>query len=253
MNKLTIILLVLFLAGFGVVYTNSSQQQEPGSTPKRVTKESQRERGRTVFKGSGNSLPKLSVMASTATSNEVGTEIGVGLPMLSPSDRPINFTEILKVLTCSNDAIVIGTVKDQTSHLTEDDTFIYTDYVISVEEIIKNNLESPIKVSDRISISRIGGKLKLNGKNVSARHDAILPLELNQQHLLFLSYIPERGVYVANSANGSFILKKNKIINLTKPVASKEFQSGNDATIFTNEIRSTASAACDAETQGGTK
>ncbi|MDT4897024.1 MAG: hypothetical protein QOH25_2101 [Acidobacteriota bacterium] len=253
MNKLIILLVVSVLAGAGIVYTNTSQQQETGSTPKRVTKESQRERGRTVFKGFGNSLPKLSIMASVATSEEVGTEIGVGLPMLSPSDPPVNFKEILKGLSCSSDAIVIGTVKEQTSRLTEDDTFIYTDNVISIEEVIKNNLEAPIQASDRILISRIGGKIRLNGKNVTARHDAILPLELNQPHLLFLSYIPERGVYVANSANGSFLLKKNKIINLTKPVVGKEFQSGNDATIFTNEIRSSAAATCDAETQRGTK
>lgn len=251
MKKIVILLLTLLLASVGVVYTTSSRQDK--ANQKRITKEGQREQARKIFKGFDNSRPKLPAVATAATTREVGTEIGVGLPILNPSDPPVNSNELLRSLTCSSDAIVIGRVKTQTSHLTEDETFIYTDYVVSVEEVIKNNADAPIQVSDNITVSRIGGKLNLNGKNVTAKHDAMLSFEPNQQHVLFLSFLPEKGSYVANTANGSFLLKKNKIVNLTQPVVGEDFQSGRDVNAFVNQIRYAAGNPCDGGTQAGGK
>lgn len=252
MNKVVILLIILGVVGIGGIYTNFPQQEKTISSSSQATKRSERDHGRMVFKGTNGSLPNLPKAAANATSDNVSTVIGVGLPVLNPLATPLVFNEYLKRAVCNADAIVIGTIKAQTPYLTDDETFIYTDNEMSVEDLIKNNADAPIQPNGFITVARAGGKLRLNGRNVLTKYEALQFLEIDQKYLLFLSYIPEKREYVANSNNGSFLLEKNKINNLT-PSTYKEFQSGKDASILINEIRGAVSSTCDSQVQEGAK
>lgn len=251
MNKVILLLILSALVGMGAIH-NSSSQQVAQTDSRPVTRQTRREQGRKIFQGVDGSQPKLTSLASSASTNDVGTELGVGLTVLTSAPPP-PFHEALRNLICSSDAVVIGAVKSQSSHLTEDETFLYTDNLIIVEEVISNNAESPIEPNASLTVARTGGKIKLKGKNVSARDDAALPLEVGQRYLLFLSFIPERNTYTAIGGNTSFLLQKNKIINLNQPIVGREFQSGNGATEFLDQVRAAAANSCEGEVSGGTK
>ena len=66
--------------------------------------------------------------------------VGTGLPGGSPGFTPPTFSERITNLSCDADAIVVGEVTSKSSQLTEDQDFIFTDYELKVEEVIKNNL-----------------------------------------------------------------------------------------------------------------
>jgi hypothetical protein len=68
--------------------------------------------------------------------------IGVGDKPQSASVAPFNLPEFLRKMTCDADAVLIGQVRDKVSQLTENREFIFTDYEVTVEEILKNNAES---------------------------------------------------------------------------------------------------------------
>lgn len=51
---------------------------------------------------------------------------------------------------------VVGEVKSKSSQLTEDQDFIFTDYEIQVEEVIKNNTSDSIAPNTEITVSNPG-------------------------------------------------------------------------------------------------
>jgi hypothetical protein len=68
-------------------------------------------------------------------------DLVVSTPWGSSPEENIRRTldEFLRVSVCSADAVVVGIVKNKSSQLTDDGTFIFTDYEMTVEEILKNN------------------------------------------------------------------------------------------------------------------
>jgi len=147
-------------------------------------------------------------------------------------------------MACDSDAIVIGEVKDQSSQLTEDEDFVFTDYDISVERILKDNQLSPIQVTTVLTISRPGGVIELNHKKVRALDESLQPLSIGHRYLIFLRYIPSTSSYTAFLSDGSFQVTNNKIIKLTKQSLPSELETGNDAESLISEIRNATALPC---------
>jgi sortase (surface protein transpeptidase) len=104
---------------------------------------------------------KLSQLAEAAKRNgnrqEVGVSIGEpSIPTVGtafPVTEKLTGKEFLGNLSCSADAVVLGSVSSKTAHLTEDETFVYTEYEFSVKEVLKNNSASFID-GNTIQITR---------------------------------------------------------------------------------------------------
>lgn len=96
---------------------------------------------------------------------------------------------------CVADAIVIGVVKDQSSGLTEREAFIFTDYTIAVDEVLKNNPAAPISSGDSIIFTRPGGTLVLDGRKAVLSDEDYHLLHLARRYFLLLEFIPQTRAF----------------------------------------------------------
>ena len=162
----------------------------------------------------------------------------------SPYTPPFNLSSFLEKSACEADAIIVGTVKSKDSQLTEDGEFIFTDYEMSVSQVLKDNAAASISIGSDITVTRAGGEMRLNGRKVTATSEYFEPLTVGEQYLLFLRFIPATGAYKAYNNRGSFQLRNNKIIALTKESLPGELRSGNDATSFLSNVRIASGGRC---------
>ena len=95
--------------------------------------------------------------------------------------------EILTTLKCKVDVVVIGTVKSKSSHLMESETFVFTDYEVVIDDILKNNTLAPIQQGNNITITRAGGAVSLRGHIVRAIDKEVSRLQLGERYLLYCS------------------------------------------------------------------
>jgi len=138
---------------------------------------------------------------------------------------------------CNADAIVVGTLKSESPQLTEDESFLFTEYIMSVSDVIKNNAAADIQSSADITVIREGGIGLINGRTIRAEREGFKLFTVGNQYLLFLRYIPETGAYLAYPY-GSFELIQDQILPFGK---MPEGSSTNKAS-FLNAVRATADA-----------
>ncbi len=84
---------------------------------------------------------------------------GIGDKIISSSAPPFNLEEFIRDMTCDSDAILVGQVKSKVSQLTENEEFTFTDYEVTVEDVIKNNASSPTNAQSNITVTRPGGMI----------------------------------------------------------------------------------------------
>lgn len=65
--------------------------------------------------------------------------------------------------------------------------------------------------------------------------------------MLFLTFVPEKGLYVAD--NISYQIKNDKIVKLTEQQLEAELESGKNANSFISSVRAAIAVPC--ETVGG--
>lgn len=155
----------------------------------------------------------------------------------------LDFQGFLTGLACRADAVVIVKVENKSSQFTDSKDFLFTDYEVMPEEILKNNPIDSIASNSIMTITRPGGLAKYKGISIEARDDAFPPLKVGNKYLLFLRYIPDSGAYQAVSNIGSFELSKNKAIKLTKE-SLQIVGEVNDLEAFLTEVRTAINNPC---------
>ena len=246
MKKL-LLLLVSICVCVGTIMVSSSQERKARVPTPQEREEKHRQRGRyarEVYRGSlepgKDKIPDL----VTKLDRDLNGTVGIGLPSLTPFSTPPTAPQILHDRSCDVDAVVIAVVRSQTSRLTEDETFIYTVNEMDVATVLKDNVAQPLKPGDRINVLRTGGTLEIKGRKVTAGYLASLGLDLERTYLLFVLFVPEKGVYVADSI--SYELKNNKIISLRQwGDWEPELKTGYDASSFVSLVRTAVAAPCD--------
>lgn len=188
----------------------------------------------------------------TATIGDVTLRRKVGAQGADPNEAPFDLQKFLQTMVSDADAVVIGTVKNKSSQLTEDEDYVFTDYDLSVDEVLKDNPASPVRAHSKITITRPGGTILLNGKVVNAVDEAFLPYRKGAQCLLFLKFIPSAGGYQALNSLSSFQLDEDKVGKLTKE--QFRFES-TEATSFVQQVRAAVgnAAALDKKKGGATQ
>jgi hypothetical protein len=167
---------------------------------------------------------------------------------LSGSPQPTIY-DLLKRLTCGSDAVIVGTVKDKTSQITEDRSFIFTDYTLIVEDVLKNNKLAPIHLNSEITVTRPGGTILLNGRKVRALDESIPPLTAGEKYLLLLHHVHATEAYATNGSGETFQLGDNKIRSLQADSLNRVSEEYTPTSLI-NEVRSFATHNCD-ESKGG--
>lgn len=228
---------------------NAAQATQEKATPVKegVVTEKQKQHGRLYkdYTGVGKKLRELvQEEIQKGSNNEVGIAMLPGTPELSSDSY--SSAGIPKEIVASADAIVVGVVKNKASQLTENGTFIFTDYGVSVEEVLKDNVSARIEPTNEITVTRPGGRILLNGRIVTAVDKSTLPLTVGGRYVLLLKFIPTTGAYQASGSKSGFQISNDKIIKLTEGADGVGFQVNSDAASFLNEVR-VANAVSDRE------
>jgi hypothetical protein len=169
----------------------------------------------------GKKIRDLSLSDDVNLLREKGSEI-------LTSSSYLTAHEYLSLLACHADAVVVGVVENKASQLTEDGTFLFTDYGFTPEEVLKSNLSDPLQVNLEITVTRTGGLAILNGHTVRAIDETQKPLRVGGRYLLFLRYIPATRAYRSlgsTSGDDSFEMVNssvNQVSDQHAPLGSKK-------------------------------
>jgi hypothetical protein len=127
---------------------------------------------------------------------------------VSGLDPHANFLSNLTVATMRSSLVVVGEAGHLTPHMTADKGFLYSDYQITVKQIIKNNAKAPVKVGETITVARPGGILPIGGggRAIVADCPNFRLWGTGKQYLMYLGYVPATGAYAASNGQGSFVL-----------------------------------------------
>lgn len=186
---------------------------------------------RKLFKHHGPKLRDLAVGREGTVEVEEETGFVINDPSVAPDTSP------LRTATGNADAVVVGVLKSKSAQLTEGENFIFTDYEMTVEEVIKNNVLAPIQAGNTIIVTRDGGSVKIKGKVFTAKRADFKPTLIGNRYLFFLRFIPETGSYLAYG-NGAFELRGDKVFALEeRPAAGLLRADAKDASPFLNEVR----------------
>jgi hypothetical protein len=88
-----------------------------------------------------------------------------------------------------SDAVVVGRITKGQAHLSNDKRDIYSEFKVSVQDIIKSPSEPYLRAGDTIDIERPGGAIRLpSGKTlIRGSKDYSMPL-IGKRYLLFLKH-----------------------------------------------------------------
>ena len=186
-------------------------------------------------------LPERRLGKESLEANEETVYLEVGITVTSPDVPVMSFVDFLKDLSCQADATVIASAKDRTSQLTENKEFLFSDYVVTAEEILKNNPSAYIAPNSEMTVTRPGGRVQIKGRIVNALDASFKPLVKGKRYLLFLRYLPETGAY-RSIRKGSFLLEDDDLIALTEEAIPG---GSGDIRAFTAEARRVLDSGCD--------
>lgn len=196
---------------------NSRQDPAPRPSPQTAQKPESAQELRHREHGKlfdGHHGPKLRDLA-TRQQGDISVwegEPDVIMPAGSEGPRP----PFMQFAVCNADAIVVGTLTSETPQLTPSENFIFTDYEMAVQQVIKPDDSGALTKADKIIVTREGGTLHQGGRTFRADVEGFKPFTAGARYILFLRYVPATGAYMAY-ANGSFQLDGNKVVALGKP------------------------------------
>jgi hypothetical protein len=154
------------------------------------------------------------------------------------------YHSLIKRFVCDADAVIVGVVTSKSSQLTTDGTFVFTDYQMSVEDVLKNNAAAVIQTNSNVTVTRAGGAILLNMRRIQVTDKSFEALKVNGHYVLFLNYIPSTGAYMALNSKGSFQIRDKKVIKLTGEPLIPELEGGTGVGSFIDEIRARSSSPC---------
>lgn len=210
--------------------TTSSKKEDP--TPLQEMTERQRQHSKLYRRASRKDLRKT----------KESVQVVFTTPFIEPDDEktPPTIEELLQRTTCAAEAIVIGIVENKTSQFTEDGGFVFTDYDVRVQEVLKNNARMPVQQNGTLILTRPGGAVTFDGKTVNIIDKSFEPLVSGNSYLLFLRQISSTGGYQAVDSDSSYQLEQNKVRRLTARQLPYSFPYDNDAVSFVAQVRTIA-------------
>ncbi|HKQ06184.1 MAG TPA: hypothetical protein VJ464_13700 [Blastocatellia bacterium] len=153
------------------------------------------------------------------------------------SGRQPTAEEYFGRLAKDSDAIIRGRVINKVSQITEDDSFLFTDYDVTVLEVLRDNSSSPLSIGTTLTITCLGGKIVVDDIILKAGGNGDASLPVNAQNvLLFVKFIPETGAYRLTQPNAAFELTGTSVRPLAGllPLPSDIFK---DETSFVKTVK----------------
>ena len=210
-----------------------------------VMTERQREHSR-LFKGYGTGKKLKDIGDEVPTG--VLVKRGPGMPV-GEDGPPQPLMGFLRGLACNADAVMVGVVKDKSSQLTEDGEFAFTDYELTVEQVIKDNKLSHLEPNVLVTVTRPGGRIQLSGHIIEAEDASFKPLTKGQRYVLFLKFIPQTGAYTSLNSMSTYGVGQTNIRIETEEAVRSDLQKETPSA-FKTKI-SAAVSDCENASKGG--
>lgn len=227
-----------------VPQTQRQQHIKDDATPiqEGVATDKQKKHAR-LFKGYSDVTRGRKIRDLVAERGDVDVSREVG-DMVIPASFSLH--DYLQNLACKADAVVVGVVKSKSSQVTEDGTFIFTDYELTAEDVIKNNPASPVQPDSNITVTRTGGSVKINGHTARATDFSQRPLHVGERYVLFLRFVPDTGayMYLSNWGDDSFQVRGNQVSQVSATPLPLGTGRTTDLTSFLNETRNAVNNGC---------
>lgn len=165
-------------------------------------------------------------------SEEIG-RVGLEPELPDDPDRPkVTPAKYLRSMSCAADAVVIGSVKDKIAHMTDDELYVFSEYPLTVIEVLRDNPRSPIRVDDMIEIARPGGLIELDGRRIRVEDRTYPYLEIGKSYLLFIRYLPSTRGYSVSKFGGEFLLEGKSFRALLWVGKPSELRYGNNLSVL---------------------
>lgn len=168
-----------------------------------------------------------------------------GISEVPLSNLPLG--ESLTRLRCAADAVVIGSVRGKSSNLTEGGTFVFTDYDVAVDDVLKSDARAPVESGDAITVTRPGGTVSIRGRVVRAIDREVERLEVGQKYLLYLRRVPATGAYGQVSHPmfaDAFLLSDDRVEQISDKPLPLRYLRAADAAQFLAEARNALHTPC---------
>ena len=204
-----------------------------------VMTERQREHSK-LYKGYGTGQKIIDLLK---THDEIGVFRALPNQGSSPSAIRLTLDDVVQKATCNADAIVVGTLVSKLSQLAADGEFIFTDYTVTVDTLLKNDKSDSIQPLSNIIVTRPGGKIMINGKVAAADDSSVKRLIIGDRYLLFLKNIASTDAYTTLEETGSISATDGKMDKLTNETAG-DFITGTDASSLTDTIKVFVARGC---------
>lgn len=236
MNKTSVtIIAALGIIALGAMQMTSLSQQR-WSQRKIEKTPRQKEHGK-FFRHGGKSLLELADERTGDVTVVVDSPLTVQ-SVASSSTEPLD--KSFEKAFCNADAVVVGLLKSEAGQFNENNTFVFTEYDLDVEQIIKENSKKSVQIGTNIIVARDGGRVTIDGRSFRAVLADFQQFEVGDRLLLFLRYVPSTDSYLAY-ADGSFKLQQNSVLPYGG-LARKEINS--DPLTFLNSISQMATSDC---------
>jgi hypothetical protein len=161
----------------------------------------------------------LGDLPSSSVGFATGTEWYVGVPAL-----PV----------AQSDAVIVGEVAASEAHLSNDRTGVYSEFSIKVDGVLRNQLDTPLRVGDVIIGEREGGIVRFQDGRLFeyvVYHQG-MP-RLSRKYLFFLSRNKQGGDYSIITA---YEFRSNQVIPLDDSPAFASYK-GSDEQVFVSKVR----------------
>lgn len=122
----------------------------------------------------------------------------------------------LQELVVNSDAVVIGRPYNRISSLTAGKTFVFSDYELAVESVLKDKT-GRISNSSQIVVSRPGGVVTYEEKSFRAIDPEFHLFKIGELYLLFLFRLPETGTYMVSAERAYHLQNGNVSSAKTNP------------------------------------
>lgn len=126
---------------------------------------------------------------------------------------------IISELAEAADAVVIVSFVSKSSQLTSSGTYIFTDYQLRTQEVLKDSGSGTLKPETIITVTHPGGKVLLFGRTATFTELAFKPMLPSHRYLLFLKYLPITDSYKAVSHEATFDITDATVESLSEAMA----------------------------------
>jgi hypothetical protein len=218
--------------------SNYRFHQDQGPTQAQIQR---RQEHSNLYNGHG-SFNLRELAAKTKPGEEVFVSQVCSMTAVMPDAPPFDLFSFLSGLSCNADAIVIGVIRDKASFLTDDDRYVFTDYTLTVDEVLKDDSVFPIELRSDIVVTRPCGTITLEGRTVRVTDVAVASFEQGRRYVLLLKRIPNAGTYGALSSQSGFELRDGQVLKTTEVFLGMESQNGEAD--FLSKLRIAAGNPC---------